>query len=91
MGAGDLGVGKRVKIMSESFMGRLTKYSKSLEKSDKLLLADTLSRKINRDSKICEFVFNFHNKISQLDMDYVMSEEFNIDQLIMTCLREVQN
>ena len=98
MGAGDLGVGKRVKIMSESFMGRLTKYSKSLENSDKLLLADTLSRnlyrqdgKINRDSKICEFVFNFHNKISQLDMDYVISEDFNIDQLIMTCLREVQN
>ena len=31
MGAGDLGVGKRVKIMSENFMGRLIKYSQSLQ------------------------------------------------------------
>ena len=66
MGAGDLGVGKRVKVMSESFMGRLTKYSQSVENKDATMLADTLSRNLYRkagsvkeDSNITQFVF-FH-------------------------------
>ena len=42
MGAGDLGVGKRVKIMSESFMGRLIKYSQSLENKNGSLLTRLL-------------------------------------------------
>ncbi len=96
MGAGDLGVGKRVKIMSESFMGRLTKYSKSIENKDALSLSNTISRnlyrqdgKINEDSKITKFVFKFHTKITNLKTDYVMSEEFDINNLVLICLREV--
>ncbi len=51
MGAGDLGVGKRVKVMSESFMGRLTKYSQSVENKDATMLADTLSRNLYREKR----------------------------------------
>ena len=98
MGAGDLGVGKRVKIMSESFMGRLTKYSKSLENNNALLLADALSRnlyredgRVNEDSKITRFVLKFYKKMSNLDMNYVTSEEFDINLLIVACLSEVIN
>ena len=96
MGAGDLGVGKRVKIMSESFMGRLTKYSKSIENNDALTLSSTLSRnlyrqdgKINEDSKITKFVLKIHNKITSLKMEYVMSEEFDMNDLILICLGEL--
>ena len=95
MGAGDLGVGKRVKIMSESFMGRLTKYSKSLENNNALLLADALSRnlyredgRITRNSKITRFVLKFHKKMTSLDMNYVMSEEFDVNVLVVACLSE---
>ena len=44
MGVGDLGVGKRVRKMSEAFMGRLTAYSESLEQNDKPELALALAR-----------------------------------------------
>ena len=98
MGAGDLGVGKRVKIMSESFMGRLTKYSKSMENNDEASLADTLSRnlyrqdgKVTKDSSITKFVLKIHHQITNLNMDYVMSDEFDMNDLISTCLRDVHN
>ena len=90
MGAGDLGVGKRVKIMSESFIGRLTNYSKSIENKDASLLADTLS-KVTKDSSITKLVLKIHHKIKSLKMDHVMSDEFDIDDLISDCLTEVHN
>ena len=98
MGAGDLGVGKRDKIMSESFIGRLTNYSKSIENKDASLLADTLSRnlyrqdgKVTKDSSITKLVLKIHHKIKSLKMDHVMSDEFDIDDLISACLTEVHN
>ena len=98
MGAGDLGVGKRVKIMSESFMGRLTKYSKSMENNDVSLLADTLSRNlyrqdgtITKDSSITKLVLKIYHKIANLEIAHVMSEEFDLNDLISTCLREVHH
>ena len=93
MGAGDLGVGKRVKAMSESFMGRLTKYSESVENKDATMLADILSRNLYRkngkakeDSKITQFVFNFHAQITILKAEYLISENFNMNDFIATCL-----
>ena len=93
MGAGDLGVGKRIKVMSESFMGRLSKYSLSVENKDATLLADTLSRnlyrkdaKVNKDSKITQFVLNFHEQISSLNAEYLISGDFNMNEFIANCL-----
>ena len=98
MGAGDLGVGKRVKIMSESFMGRLTNYSKGMENNDESLLADTLSRnlyrqkgKVTKDSSITKLVLKIYHKITNLKIEHVMSEEFDMNDLISICLREVHN
>ena len=94
MGAGDLGVGKRVKIMSESFMGRLSQYSKSVENRDKILLADTLSRnlyrqdgKVDEDSEITKFVLKFYSQLSCFKTDYLTSEEFNMNDFLASCLR----
>ncbi|MCH1428190.1 MAG: hypothetical protein L7V88_03985 [Alphaproteobacteria bacterium] len=93
MGAGDLGVGKRVKVMSESFMGRLTKYSQSVENKDATMLADTLSRNLYRkagsvkeDSNITQFVFNFYEQMTILESEYLISEDFNMNDFIATCL-----
>ena len=93
MGAGDLGVGKRVKVMSESFMGRLTKYSQSVENKDATMLADTLSRNlyrktgiVNKDSNITQFVFNFYEQMTILEVEYLISEDFNMNDFIATCL-----
>ena len=94
MGAGDLGVGKRVKIMSESFMGRLIKYSQSLENKNGSLLAKALARNLYRkdgivssDSEITKFVLTLSEKIESLKMDYVMSEEFDMNDLVTSCLK----
>lgn len=94
MGAGDLGVGKRVKIMSENFMGRLTKYSQSLENKNAFLLARALSRNlyrqdsiVNSDNEITTFVLKLSEKVMNLKLDYVMSEEFDMNDLVVSCLK----
>ena len=48
MGVGDLGVGKRVRKMSEAFMGRLTAYSEALEINQRPALAMALARNVRR-------------------------------------------
>jgi cytochrome b pre-mRNA-processing protein 3 len=48
MGVGDLGVAKRVKIMSEAFAGRLTAYSAAFDDLDASMLAAAFSRNIGR-------------------------------------------
>ena len=94
MGAGDLGVGKRVKIMSENFMGRLIKYSQSLENKNLSLLAKALSRNlyrqdgmVNSDDEVTAFVLKLSLEIASLKMDYVMSEEFDMNDLVVSCLK----
>jgi cytochrome b pre-mRNA-processing protein 3 len=94
MGAGDLGVGKRVKIMSENFMGRLIKYSQSFENKNASLLAKTLARNlyrqegiVNSDNEITKFVLTLSEEIESLKMDFVMSEEFDINNLVTSCFK----
>ena len=49
MGVGDMGVGKRVKFMSEAYMGRLKAYDDALSKNDQPLLAQALFRNLYRE------------------------------------------
>ena len=48
MGLGDLGVGKRVRTMSEAFMGRLKAYDSALQKADQTALQEALQRNLYR-------------------------------------------
>ena len=48
MGLGDLGVGKRVRTMSEAFMGRLKAYDSALQDTDSTLLREVLQRNLYR-------------------------------------------
>ena len=71
MGVGDLGVGKRVRKMSEAFMGRLLAYTKSLEKNNKTELALILARNIRRslecndaDRRMADYVLESRDRLS---------------------------
>ena len=71
MGVGDLGVGKRVRKMSEAFMGRLLAYTKSLESNDKTELALVLARNIRRshdcndaDRRMADYVLESRDRLS---------------------------
>jgi cytochrome b pre-mRNA-processing protein 3 len=48
MGLGDLGVGKRVRTMSEAFMGRLKAYDSALQEKDNKGLQEALQRNLYR-------------------------------------------
>jgi len=48
MGAGDLGVGKRVKAMAQALMGRIKAYDEGLAAGDGRTLADALKRNLLR-------------------------------------------
>ena len=93
MGAGDLGVGKRVKIMSESFLGRLTKYCDNLTSRDSGSLAESLSRNLYRQegyvdekSPLINLVFKIQEHLAKLPIQKVMSEEFNMNDVVLSCL-----
>lgn len=52
MGVGDMGVGKRVKFMSEAYMGRLTAYDKALQQADNSALVEALHRNLYREGEV---------------------------------------
>ena len=49
MGAGDIGVSKRVRVMAEAFMGRLDAYATALDNDDRAALAAAIGRNLLRD------------------------------------------
>ena len=51
MGAGDLGVGRRVKVMATAFYGRLSAYEKALVNSDVNALEEAILRNIFRQDE----------------------------------------
>ena len=73
MGVGDLGVGKRVRKMSEAFMGRLAAYTGALEKNDKTELALAVARNIRRaydcndtDRRMADYVFESRDRLLEV-------------------------
>lgn len=71
MGVGDLGVGKRVRKMSEAFMGRLTVYSEALDALDDDALAMALARNVRRaedcspaDRRMAAYVAEKYSELS---------------------------
>ena len=77
MGAGDIGVSKRVRIMAEAFLGRLEAYVSALDHDDQTALAAALRRNLFRgDSNVdplnngaVDYVFALASEISNLDPD----------------------
>jgi len=72
MGAGDIGVAKRVRVMAEAFMGRLDAYTNALDDVDRDALGAALKRNLLRgDSEasdgLIDFVFDLEARIAAMD------------------------
>ena len=85
MGVGDLGVAKRVRQMSEAYMGRLTAYSHFLDAGDTKGLAEALARNIGRDEKVSDkdrqcavFVEKAAKKLEAVSIEALLSAEADI-------------
>ena len=95
MGVGDMGVGKRVKFMSEAYMGRLTAYDNALKcyEAGQGLgeLEQTLHRNLFRDGEVggdakalSEVVASISAKIAGLDEAVLLAGRLPDDVLTIT-------
>ncbi|MDB3891960.1 ubiquinol-cytochrome C chaperone [Alphaproteobacteria bacterium] len=74
MGAGDIGVSKRVRIMAEGFLGRLDAYATALDEGDNDALAEALRRNLIRnDDKM--------NPVETGLLDYVLAIVADLDRV----------
>ena len=72
-------------------MGRLIKYSQSFENKNASLLAKTLAKNLYRQEGIVNPIMRYHvctnigEEIESLKMDFVMSEELDMNDLVTSC------
>ena len=77
MGAGDIGVAKRVRVMAEAFMGRLDAYASALDSGDRAALAAALERNLLRGEgeageSLVDFVLELEVRIAGIDADALL-------------------
>ena len=86
MGAGDIGVSKRVRTMAEAFLGRLEAYVTALDHNDRMALAAALRRNLYRDDSdadplgngAVDYVFALASEITNLDPDDLLLGNLNL-------------
>ena len=86
MGAGDIGVSKRVRVMAEAFMGRLEAYVTALDNDDRTALAEALQRNLFRDDKAIDpltngavdYVFALAKEITNLEADSLLAGHLDL-------------
>ena len=85
MGVGDLGVARRVRQMSEAYMGRLMAYSTHLDAKDTEGLATALARNISRadkvqdkDRKLAVYVENAAKKLENIEIETLLDARADI-------------
>ena len=86
MGAGDIGVSKRVRIMAEAFMGRLDVYVNALDNEDRDELANALRRNLFRGDVLIDplkngavdYVFALAEEITNLKSDRLLAGNLDL-------------
>ena len=86
MGAGDIGVSKRVRVMAEAFLGRLNAYVIALDKNDRLAMGAAMRRNLFRNDAdvdplgngAVDYVFALASEISNLDRDDLLLGNLNL-------------
>ena len=86
MGAGDIGVSKRIRIMAEAFLGRLEAYVNALDLDDRTALAAALRRNLFRDDSdvdplgngAVDYVFALASEITNLEQDDLLHGNLNL-------------
>ena len=86
MGAGDIGVSKRVRVMAEAFLGRRHAYVTALDNNDREALGAALRRNLFRDDTSADplgngavdYVFALASEITNLDPDDLLLGNLNL-------------
>ena len=78
MGAGDIGVSKRVRVMAEGFMGRLEAYATALDDGNRDALAAAIGRNLLRGEapagpQLVDFVLSLETRLSALDDETLLA------------------
>ena len=91
MGVGDLGVAKRVKIMSEAFAGRLAAYSSAFDELDASKLATAFSRNIGRreqvgdaELKLASLILGTITKLENCEDDLFLSGTLDLRDIAIS-------
>ena len=87
MGAGDIGVSKRVRVMAEAFMGRLESYVHAIDNHNKNDLASALKRNLFRGQEavdplangLVDYLFVLVQKIDNLSPEAILSGRLDIE------------
>lgn len=78
MGAGDLGVGRRVKLMATAFYGRLSAYEKATANGDSGALSEAILRNIFREDgakrQEAERIANYTNWVADTLLEYSIDD-----------------
>ena len=86
MGAGDIGVSKRVRAMAEAFMGRLESYVDAIDNNDKKSFSAALKRNLFRGNGtidplgngLVDYLFALVKEIDNLPKDKVLAGKLTI-------------
>ena len=86
MGAGDIGVSKRVRTMAEAFLGRLEAYVTALDYDDRTAMAAALQRNLFRNNAdvdplgngTVDYVFALASEITNLDLEDLLLGNLNL-------------
>ena len=78
MGAGDIGVSKRVRVMAEAFMGRLDAYATALDDGDRDALAAAIGRNLLRgevpaSAQLVDFVLSLEARLAALNDETLLA------------------
>ena len=77
IGVGDLGVGKKIKVMAEAFYGCMMAYQSNLASENKQEMTETLRRNLYREREIGEDVLQSMTKYVFNQFDYINGQEIN--------------
>jgi cytochrome b pre-mRNA-processing protein 3 len=83
IGVGDLGVGKKIKVMAEAFYGRIKTYHELFQTADKVIMSEALKRNLYREKgvdkivlqKTTTYVFDQLNHVKGLPIEIIFTDK----------------
>jgi cytochrome b pre-mRNA-processing protein 3 len=83
IGVGDLGVGKKIKVMAEAFYGRVKTYDELFQTLDKDKMSEALKRNLYREKnvdsdvlqKITTYVFEQFDHVKGLPIEHIFTDK----------------